>query len=153
MNIETLRDVLHWTREFHIQLNQRYFDRPISSGSSKVRLLQAYLSEHQYRLIRVLDKFEYMASLNKLNNWCYEFVDRKPIISQTDCDKPVEAMNLDEVIAEVIDLHSQFVMLYRHLVARSNIKSADKLLRDLKGIENHEFALIVSPVFLQEQAS
>jgi hypothetical protein len=42
MQIETLKDVLHWTKEFHQQLSQC-----LSHFGDKIHMMLAYLSEQE----------------------------------------------------------------------------------------------------------
>ena len=47
MQIETLKDVLHWTKEFHQHLNQCLSHCADKNTDERARMILAYLSEHE----------------------------------------------------------------------------------------------------------
>jgi hypothetical protein len=46
MQIETLKDVLHWTREFHQHLSQCLSHCADKNMDERARMILAYLSDH-----------------------------------------------------------------------------------------------------------
>ena len=143
MNIETLRDVLHWSRKFHLQLQECMEHCADTAVGERERMLLVYLSDHENRLIKVLDNFEKTANANALNTWCYEYIDKKSIISHQNCSKPLANMSIEEIMTEVVNLHEQIVELYKHLLDRNIVGSAHDLLQNLVDMETHESMLMV----------
>jgi len=143
LQIETLRDVLHWTRKFHQRLYHCFQHCVDEDENERARLLLAYLAEHENKLIRVLDGFEKTASSRALNTWCYEYVDRHPILRHKNCDSPFENMSTSEITAEVAHLHQEVINLYRYLNDRAESLSAQDLLKSLKEVEENESMLMV----------
>ena len=47
MQIETLKDVLHWTREFHQHLSQCLSHCADKNTDERARMILAYLSNHE----------------------------------------------------------------------------------------------------------
>jgi hypothetical protein len=137
MQIETLRDVLHWTRKFHTQLQEGLTHSSEINKDERARLLLVYLSDHENKLTKVLDGFERTASLNALDTWCYEYVDKNPVQSHHASEANFAEMNSAEISTEISTLHEQVIELYRNILARANSESSRKLLSDLLDIETH----------------
>ncbi|WP_299018533.1 ATPase [uncultured Photobacterium sp.] len=138
MQVETLKDVLHWTQEFHRCLADCMQSCVDQSDSERVKLLLKYLAEHEEKLEAVIGKFEKSASENILNTWCYEYFDQHPIIRHKLADCPFSELETDEIISEVTHLHSQVIELYRYLSDRAETESSKELLVELADLEKHE---------------
>ncbi len=137
MQIETLRDVLHWTQIFHSQLQECLAHCSETSEDERAKLLLVYLSDHENKLIKVLDRFEETASLNALNTWCYEYIIKHPVQRHQHCESNFSDMNSTEVSTEISNLHEQVIDLYRHILDRATSESSRELLSDLLDIETH----------------
>jgi len=137
MQIETLRDVLHWTRNFHTQLQECLTHCSDINEDERAKLLLVYLSDHENKLIRVLDGFERTASLNALDTWCYEYVDKYPVQRHRACEANFTKMNSAEISTEISNLHEQVIGLYRHILDRATSESSRGLLSGLLNIETH----------------
>ena len=138
MQIETLKDVLHWTTEFHQHLSQCLAHCADSNESARAKLLLDYLATHETRLAQTLRRFEQTASTNALNTWCYEYLDKQPIIQHSRCDNQFAKMNTHEIISLISEEHEQLIGLYRYLLSRADTESAQELLGNLTSLEEHE---------------
>ncbi len=143
MRVETLRDILHWTSKFHHHLNQRLHQSTDDNKSERARLLLDYLSEHEKRLSHVIHRFEEEGDEDALNTWCYEYLDKNPIVQHRFCDAPFEQLTAREIMAVVVEQHEQIIELYRYLRARADIPSAEALLDNLKALEEREIMQMV----------
>ena len=72
MQIETLKDVLHWTREFHQHLSQCLSHCADKNTDERARMILAYLSDHEKSLTKVVNGFETSGDEHALNTWCME---------------------------------------------------------------------------------
>ncbi len=138
MQIETLRDVLNWTRGFHQHLASCMRHCAGENESERAKLLLDYLSAHEQKLVEVLDGFRETADVKALNTWCLEYLDKNPIVRHELCDKPFAEMNADEIITEIIHQHGQVIELYRYLRGRDAAPSCWELLDQLLSLEEHE---------------
>lgn len=143
MKIETLKDILHWTREFHQQLGNCLAHSTDSNDGYRERLLLDYLTEHEEKLAHVVETFEHSDNTNALNTWCYEFLNKAPIVQHQHSDAPFAELNTQQIMAVIVDQHQQVIELYRHLCARAEVPSAVELLENLKSLEEHEAMKIV----------
>ena len=115
MQVETLRDVLHWTGEFHRHLTECMVHCAGNSENVRSQLLLNYLSEHEKKLAYVVREFEQMGNEHALNTWCYEYLDKHPIIHHEYCDAPFSELSSREIMEVIIHQHKQVIDLYRYL--------------------------------------
>jgi len=138
MQIETLKDVLHWATEFHQHLSSCLSHCTDQNESDRAKLLLGYLEAHESKLALVLGQFEKKVSSNALNTWCYEFLNKHPITQHEYCDAPFAQLDAVQIMALIVDQHHQIIELYRYLFSRADNPSAKELLKNLKSLEEHE---------------
>ena len=138
MQIETLKDVIQWTKDFHQRLATCMAHCANEQLNERGSFLLNYLADHEQKLSSVLQAFEDSADLKALNTWCYEYLDKTPIKPHVTCDKPFAEMTTEEIIGEIEAQHQQIIALYRYLVGRADIPSAIELLEQLATLEEHE---------------
>lgn len=138
MQIETLKDVLHWTREFHQHLSQCLSHCADTNTDERARMILAYLSDHEKVLTQVVSGFETEGDEHALNTWCYEYVAKHPIVQHAYCDAPFAELDAMQIMEVIIDQHQQVIELYRYLTSRVDIPSAKELMESLESLEKHE---------------
>lgn len=142
MQIENLKDVLHWTFQFHQHLAECLIDCVDKNENQRAKILLSYLAEHEEKLAEVIDKFEQTEGSQALNTWCYEYLDKNPIVQHKHCDAPFAELDTLQIMAVIIDQHQQVIELYRYLYSRAVIPAAQELLGNLKSFEEHEVMLM-----------
>lgn len=143
MQVETLRDVLHWTREFHRHLSQCLSHCADKNTDERARMMLAYLSDHEKALAKVVAGFEKTGDEHALNTWFYEYVSRHPITRYVHCETPFTELTVTQIMAVIVDQHQQVIELYRYLASRAEIPSAKELLEELRSLEDHEIMRMV----------
>lgn len=143
MQIETLKDVLHWTKEFHQQLSQCLSHCADKNTDERARMILAYLSDQEKSLTKVVDGFEVSGDEHALNTWCYEYVNKQPIVQHVHCDAPFANLDAAQIMDVIVDQHQQVIELYRYLVSRADIPSAEEMLASLRSLEEHEMMRMV----------
>ncbi len=138
MQIETLKDVLHWTREFHQHLSQCLSHCADKNTSERARMILGYLSDHEKALTKVVSGFETSGDEHALNTWCYEYVAKHPIVRHAHCDAPFAELDATQIMEVIVDQHQQVIELYRYLASRADIPSAKELMESLRSLEEHE---------------
>jgi rubrerythrin len=111
--------------------------------NARAQMLLKYLSDHEDKLAHVTEEFESRGDEHALNTWCYEYLNKKPIVKHLKCDEPFSEQSTTEIMNAVIDLHKQVIELYRYLRARADIPSAQELLDQLCSFEEHEMMQMV----------
>lgn len=143
MKIETLKDALHWTKEFHQHLNQCLSQGTNDNANERAKMVLTYLSEHEKTLANVLDGFEQNGDKHALNTWCYEYLDDHPITRHVHCEAPFSELDATQIVEVVVEQHQQVIELYRYLASRADIPSAKELLESLRSLEEHEMMRMV----------
>ncbi|KEA62905.1 hypothetical protein ADIMK_2875 [Marinobacterium lacunae] len=138
MQIDTFRDIIHWTKAYHQQLSDSLKKSSDANRDEKARLLLDYLSEHEAKLARAVDAFEKSDNLKALNTWVMEYLDKKPIKSFAQIDAPFADLSAEEIIQRVEEEHRDIVELYKFLAGRAVATPAVDLLEELAALERHE---------------
>ncbi len=143
MQIKTLRDVLHWTKEFHRHLSQCLSHCAGKNPDERASMILAYLSDHEQRLTKVVNGFESSGNEHALNTWCYEYVNKQPIVQHGHCDAPFSDLDAVQIMDVIVDQHQQVIELYRYLASRADIPSAQEMLESLRSLEENEIMRMV----------
>jgi len=138
MRIETLKDVLHWTKEFHANLSQCLSHCADQRSDERARMMLEYLSEREKTLTDVVGGFEISGDESALNTWCYEYVSRHPITQHVHCDALFTELDTAQIMEVIVDQHRQIIDLYSYLESRADIPSVKELLESLSSLEEHE---------------
>lgn len=138
MEVETLKDVLEWTRKFHRNLSGCLRECAGHNESERARLLLDYLAQHENQLAGLVSDFEDQAETRALNTWCYDYMEKHPILHNTHCDVPFQNLGAEEIMNIVTDQHEQVIDLYRYLHARADTEGTRELMDNLKSLEENE---------------
>lgn len=138
MQVETIRDILHWTSQLHAHLAMCLQSGTKHNTSERAVMMLRYLADHEVRLASVLTESEKTASVSALNTWCYEYLDKRSIVQDAFCDPPFRSLEAEEIVGIVMDQHQQVIELYRNLSERADIPEVQELLDSLRSLEEHE---------------
>jgi hypothetical protein len=106
--------------------------------SKRSKLLLDYLAKHETHLADVVERFSQQASSNALNTWCYEYLEKHPIIHKAAGQEPFSEISSLEITEVIMEQHRQVIELYRYLYSRADAPSAVELLKQLLDLEEHE---------------
>lgn len=146
MQVETLRDVLVWTREFHKNLAACLQHCAGKNENVRSQMLLEYLARHEKELTETVDGFVDTAETRALNTWCYDYMDKHPILHSVHCDAPFQNLEPDEIMSVVSDQHDQVIELYRYLYGRADIEETRELMEELKSLEEQQIKQMVQGV-------
>lgn len=137
MKIERFEDLIDWTRDAHAQLA-----RCMSAGASKqaetrAKWLLLYLADHEKVLSETISEIEAHADGKALHTWIYDYLVREPMHLGQKC-KAYHQMTVEEICADVFEMHNRILDLYRSLARRAEIDTARELARELLELEQHE---------------
>ena len=137
MKVETLKDVLKWTKSTHRNLSKCMTHCAEDHDSERARMLLNYLSEHENALMTVLQGFIDTSNTKALSTWCLEYLDQQPIVTHDNCEAAFIGQDLSEIIEAVVAQHYQIISLYKHLHSRADIPSVSELTEQLIELEEH----------------
>lgn len=143
MQIETLRDILQWTQEFHQHLSKCLSQGAVESGDERAKMVLDYLADHEKSLTKIIHGFEVLGDQQALNTWFYEFVTKQPIVQNTHGDTKFSELDAVQIVEVVVDHHKQLIELYRYLAGRADTASAREMLESLMSLEEHEIMRMV----------
>lgn len=146
MQIETLKDILHWTKGFHQHLSQCLSHCAKKNTNERAKMILTYLADHESSLVRTINSFETSDSKHALNTWCYEYVNKQPIVQNNYCDSPFAELDAAQIMEVIVDQHQQVIQLYRDLASQAVILSAQEMLASLRSVEEHEMMRMVQSV-------
>lgn len=143
MKIETLKDILHWTKEFHQHLSQCLSHCADKNTDERAKMILTYLADHEASLMKVINSFEASGDEHALNTWSYEYINKQPIVQHVYCDSPFAELDALQIMEVIVDQHQQVIQLYRYLASQAVIPSAQEMLESLRSVEEHEMMRMV----------
>ncbi|MBL4799422.1 MAG: ATPase [Oleispira sp.] len=143
MEVETLRDVIRWTREVHSELSKCLSMCQEDNKDERAKLVLSYLSNHEHEIAKVVDIFEKKGSEHALNTWCVEYVNKFKLDNGEFCDRPFSDLDAQQIVAVVVEKHQYLLSLFRFLAMQAAIPSTKELLNALSFFEEHEIMKIV----------
>lgn len=143
MEVETLRDVVRWTRGVHSELSECLSMCQKDNEDERAKLVLSYLSNHENEIAKVVDVFEKKGNEHALNTWCVEYVNKFKLDHGEFCDRPFSDLNAQEIVAIVVKKHQYLLSLFRFLSMQAAIPSAKELLDALSFFEEHETMIMV----------
>lgn len=138
MSVETVFDVMELTRGIHRQLAEN-LDRcfPLE-GQERVRMLMAYLSDHEARLDKVLKQVEEDTASGTLHTWMRDYLDSYPALKHLTLNIDCDVDSADDLLGKVLDLHEKLIGLYQYLAERTPVEAVREHLQSLMALEQHE---------------
>ena len=136
MRVETLSDLMDWTRSVHQRLAEALERDTEGSRDERLHMLADYLSEHERMLARVLKQSEEDTQKKTLDTWTYEFFRNIPLKARESFD--FHNQDPDHLLGAVLDVHEKIIGLYRDLAEHAEVESTRELLENLRGLEKHE---------------
>ncbi len=143
MKIETLHDILDWTRKLHQQLSNRLLASAAVSTNERSKMLLEYLADHEQKLGQLLDAFENESDAKALNSWCYEFFQNNEVLAKQQSKLSFDTMTSDQIVEEVAALHNQVIDVYRQLADQFEVPAATDVIQQLLALEQHEAMRLV----------
>lgn len=138
MQVESVKDILEWTVQFHHEFAACLKDCAKANHDERSKLLLTYLADHEKTLERIISEFEETAELNALNTWCYEYLEKHPIVKHQHHDVPYAELGTREIMSQVTQLHEQVIDMFQDLYQRAPVESEKTLLEQLFDVESHE---------------
>lgn len=138
MQVETLSDVLDWTKAIHTNLADCLTHCGEGSECERLKMLLDYLAHHERELSRVITLTKQHATPAALNTWCYDYFEKYPVKPHEECHGEFSDMDTRQVVATLLAVHEKIIGLYRYLHPRAEVTSSRELLEQLMKLEEHE---------------
>ncbi|HAW92499.1 MULTISPECIES: ATPase [unclassified Arsukibacterium] len=141
MKIESMRDILHWTVQFHEQL-ANCLEHCAPTQSERSKMVMQYLLTHEKHLAVLVKSFSDKAQFGELETLFIEYLEKNPIVLHEHCDGEFANLTEAEISARVIDQHQQVLALYSYLKEQAAIPHHKELMNNLLELENQEIILM-----------
>ncbi|MFT4812207.1 MAG: hypothetical protein ACJAW8_002704 [Oleispira sp.] len=138
MEIETLRDVIHWAKKVHLQLSERLSESQEDAVDERAKLVLSYLSTYEKKLVKVIVGFEEKGNERALNTWCIEYVTKFKRENGEFSNKSFGDLNAQQIISTVVEQHQYLLSLFKFLAMQSVTASTQELMEELISFEEHE---------------
>lgn len=138
MKVETYKDLLTWTGEFHKNLSSCLQHCASKNENERSRMLLEYLAGHEQELANTVSGFVDTTDTGALKTWCYDYAQNHPLLHSQECKEPFQDMEPDNILAKVIERHEQVIDLYRSLQATADVGAARELMEELESLEAQE---------------
>lgn len=138
MKIETIKDLVDWTRDVHQHLGRCLAEASSKTEQAKAEALMTYVADHEAAISATIDGFEQAADAKALQTWVYDFLEHKPVDPKAASDRHFAEMSFDEISGIIFEVHNQVLLLYRYLLSQAVIPEAQELLQPLLQMEEHE---------------
>lgn len=138
MEVETLRDVIHWSRGVHLRLGECLAECQSDNVDERAKLVLTYLANYEYKIADVIEIFEQKGGERALNTWCIEYVNKFKINNDRACNKPFSELDVQQIITAVMEEHQYLLSLFQFLAIQAAIPSAKELMKALSYFEEHE---------------
>lgn len=141
MKIESMRDILKWTVQFHEQLADS-LKHSSPNHSERTKMAMQYLFMHEKHLAVLVKSFSDKAQFGELETLFIEYLDINPIVLHDHFDGDFRNMNDQEISSSIIEQHQQVIALYAYLKEQAVIPHHKELLNNLLQLENQEIVLM-----------
>lgn len=142
MQVETLGDLMHWTRDTHQHLGQCFASCGEKQAEPKAQQLLQTLAVQEKSIVDALERIEREADEEALHTEIHDQLARSPIDADRLCAVPYDSMSYEEIADSAVDTHNQLIDLYRYVTGIAGTPEARQLSEDLLSMEEHESMLI-----------
>ena len=104
----------------------------------RAQMLLDYFARHERSLSQMVSGFEHAADNKAISTWCYDYLDKHPILHSTECSAPFAELDDEEIMGVVTEQHDQVIDLYRYLHTKAEIPSTQELMDELESLESQE---------------
>ena len=143
MTLETIKDILDWTRQLHEELARLYRDSSGESDDEKTRMLMTYVADHLERLAEAIAHYEKDSTVTMMDSWIQDYVEKNPFMQGWRNAMNLAGMNFDQVLDNTVKTHQQLIGLYEDLAEASKTERMKELFENLQNLEQHELMRMV----------
>lgn len=137
MQMEPLKEVMHWTQAVHHELAHSLRDTA-AKRDERARLLLEYLAEHEKNIEHLLRRFERLADREVLNTWYLEYINKEPVPDHRRITEEYRDKDAEAIYHNVMMQHEKIIELYKFLRSHAETEESRELLQHLVDLEQHE---------------
>lgn len=142
MKIETLHDVMQWTKKMHQRLHDFSAHCALERDNERISLLLDHISEHEQNMALVIKEFTDNGQSSVLNTYCRQYYEKRAVRINTECEQLFAKMDMDEIAAAILEYHKHIIGLFEYLQNCSSAPSVAEFLSKVLSFEEAEERLL-----------
>lgn len=143
MTVETIKDILDWTRKLHTQLEEVYRSCSDESDSERTRLLLNYVADHEAKLAGAIEHYEKDASLNLIDSWVQDYIMKNPFMQGMMTSLKFAGMSSEDILNATVASHQHLIDMYKDLAESAQSQQLKELFENMQFLELHELMRMV----------
>ena len=143
MTVETIKDILDWTRKLHEQLEDVYRVTSDESDSERTKMLLNYVADHEAKLAEAIDHYEKDATVKLVDTWVQDYIMKNPFMQGLMTSLNFAGMSSDEILNATVTSHQHLIDLYRGLAESAQTNQLKELFENMQSLEMHELMRMV----------
>lgn len=143
MTIETIKDILDWTRDLHRELADVYRANSDASKDERTKMLLRYVADHEMRLADAVAHHEKDPSVQLIDTWVQDYVQKNPFMQGMMGAFKLAGMNYDQILTPTVQAHQHLIGLYEELAENAKTDRLKELFENMQSLEQHELMRMV----------
>lgn len=144
MAIETIKDILDWTRDLHGELSELYQNSSEETDDERLKMLLTYIAEHEQKLAEAIDKYEHdSGTIDTLDSWFQQYTENNPFLKGMKSLTQLQPFDSRTVLDYTVQTHQNLINLYRELGDNARTDRIKTLFDNLASMELHDLMRMV----------
>lgn len=143
MTLETIKDILDWTRRLHAELAETYRMNSNAFDDERAKLLINYVADHEARIAETIKHYEDDASVQTMDTWIQDNLQTNPFVKNMQTMFGIPGFSSDEVLDQTVKFHQGLVSMYAELAQSAQSERVRELFQNLESMEQHELMRMV----------
>ena len=143
MSVETIKDILDWTRSLHEQLAEVYRTTSEEADSERTKMLLTYVADHEVKLAEAIEHYEKNATVTILDNWVQDYIVKNPFMQGMMTSMKFAGMDPDQILNTTVASHQHLIDMYKGLAESAQSSALKELFENMESLELHELMRMV----------
>lgn len=144
MTLETVKDILDWTRTLHQRLSETYEDAAAEIGDERASMLLKYVAEHERILSESIKRFESDSNVQLMDTWFQEYINKMPFMNSPPAIGGFPTADPTVIIDMTIKAHQSLIDMYKELGELAKTSKLKELFEEMAFLENSELKRMVT---------
>lgn len=143
MTVETIKDILDWTRKLHVQLEDVYRTTSNETDSERTKMLLSYVADHEAKLAETIEHYEKDATVTIIDTWVQDYILKNPFMQGMMTSLKFAGMSSDEILNATVSSHQHLIDMYKGLAESAQTNQLKELFENMQSLEMHELMRMV----------
>jgi rubrerythrin len=144
VTLETIKDILDWTRRLHQELADAYRDGSETITDERARMLLNYVADHEARIAETIKHYEDDTSVRTMDTWVQDYFQHNPFfVSGMQALMATPGLKTEEVLDATVKFHQNLIGVYKDLAESAPTERMRELFENLQSLEQHELMRMV----------